>query len=306
MDHQRSGKKGGNGLLVASGIVFVVLSGVLLEDAYIRRLMKDLAADSAGVGVSVLTVAWWCLAAWLAATLLGRMSHRFLFPFDDQPKRRKILSDLLSGLIYLGAFFGILQYAFHKPLTGLLATSGILALVLGLALQSTLADLFSGIALDIEGPFRAGDWITVDGTNEGQVIEINWRATRLRDRIGDITIIPNSQIAKSRLTNHCLPEKAHSSSIGVDFEAESSMVEVEEALISAALKAKYVLSDPPPEVTVEGIRGRTASYCVSFYVGDFPNIPLAQSNVRKQVLASVSNADPHLVLPQTEVLVVQK
>ena len=80
-----------------------------------------------------------------------------------------------------------------QPIEGLLATSGIVALVLGLALQSTLADLFSGIALNIEDPFGAGDRITVDGGNEGQAIEINWRATRIRNRSGDTTVIPNSQ-----------------------------------------------------------------------------------------------------------------
>jgi hypothetical protein len=120
-------------------IVLVVLSAVLLEDSYVRRLLKEAMADSSGVANGVPTVAWWCLAAWLAATLLSRASHRYLFPRDDQPKRRKILSDMACGLIYLGAGFGILQFAFHQPMTGLLATSGIVALVIGLAMQSRLA-----------------------------------------------------------------------------------------------------------------------------------------------------------------------
>ena len=92
--------------------------------------------------------------------------------------------------------------------------------MLGLALQSTLADLFSGIAINIEDPFRAGDWKSVDGTNEGQVVEINWRATWIRDRNGDTLVIPNSQIAKSRMTNHSLPERAHPTNIGIDIEAD--------------------------------------------------------------------------------------
>jgi len=142
-------------------------------------------ADSNGAGIDALTVAGWCLSAWLAPTLLSRASHRFLFPRDNEPRRRKILSDLASGLIYLAALFGILQFAFHQPVTGLLATSGIVALVLGLALRSALADLFSGIALNIETPFRAGDWISVDGTNDAQVIEISWRATQIRERTLD-------------------------------------------------------------------------------------------------------------------------
>ncbi len=190
-----------------------------------------------------------------------------------------------------------------QSIEGLLATSGIVALVLGLALQSTLADLFSGIALDIEDPFGADDWITVDGGNEGQVIEINWRATRLRDRNGDTMAIPNSQMAKSRVTNHSLPERVHPSSISIDIAAESSVDTVGNVLISAVLNAKHVLSNPPPEVTVQAIRGPSASYCVSFYVADFADIPSAQSDVLKQVLSCASNAELRLSRPQTEVII---
>lgn len=82
------------------------------------------------------------------------------------------------------------------------------------------------------------DWISVDGGNEGQVIEINWRATRVRDRNGDTMVIPNSQIAKSRVTNHSLPERVHPSSINVDIEAGSSADTVETALVSAGLQRK--------------------------------------------------------------------
>lgn len=285
-------------------IAFTVLTAILLESAYFRRLMKDAGPETADIALGALTITWWCLAAWLAARLLRNVLHRFLFPSNGQLRRREILSDLVSGLIYLGAIFGILKFAFHQPIEGLVATSGIVALVLGLALQSTLADLFSGIALNIEGPFRAGDWITVDGANEGQVIEINWRATRLRDRSGDITIIPNSRIAKSCVTNHCLPEKLHPGSINIDFEAELSADTVTEALISAVLKASHVLRKPPPEVTVQRIRGRTVSYSVSFYVADFADIPSARSDALKQALSCLSSVGlglpaPHVPGPRT-------
>lgn len=293
-------------MLAIGATALVALTGLLFEGGNVRRLIEDVVPGSGDVVLGALTAAWWCLAAWLAATLLRQVLHRFVFPYDGQPRRRQILSDLVAGLIYLAAVFGILKFSFHQPIAGLLATSGVVAVVLGLALQSTLADLFSGIALNIESPFRAGDWITVEGTSEGQVIEINWRATRMRDRSGDITIIPNSQMAKSRVTNHCLPEKIHPSSITVDFDVECPADKVAEALVAAVLDAMHVLSDPPPEVTVEGIRERAASYCVSFYVADFADIPLAQSDALKRVLSCVSSAGLRLARPRTEVVVVQE
>ena len=62
------------------------------------------------------------------------------------------------------------------PVSAVLATSGVLAIVLGLAMQNTLADVFSGLAINIEQPFGAGDWITLADHVQGQIIEINWRA----------------------------------------------------------------------------------------------------------------------------------
>ncbi|WP_434666947.1 mechanosensitive ion channel [Paraburkholderia sp. A3BS-1L] len=294
MDNRRiAGKR------VFGGVAFITLTAILVGGNYFRRLMTDAGAATADVALSGATIAWWCLAAWLAAALLRYVLHRFLFPSDGQLKRREILSDLVSGLIYLGALFGILKFAFHQPVVGLVATSGIVAVVLGLALQSTLADLFSGIALNIEGPFRAGDWITVDGASEGEVIEINWRATRLRDRSGDITIIPNSSIAKSCVTNHCLPRRPHPASISIDFDAQSSADTVTEVLIAAVLKGSHVLRDPPPEVTVQRIRGRTVSYSVTFYVVNFAEIPSAQSAALKQALSGISSSRLRLSSPRT-------
>jgi small-conductance mechanosensitive channel len=303
MGHLRLNQSKAGGVLVVVAMTLGVLTGVLVAHTYVSKLLERVVPGSANIVIAVLVIAWWYLAAFLAARLIRHVSPRFLFPFDRQPRRRKILSDLVAGLIYLGAVFGVLKFAFHQPIEGLLATSGVVAVVLGLALQSTLADLFSGIAINIEDPFRAGDWISVDGTNEGQVVEINWRATRMRDRNGDTLVIPNSQIAKSRVTNHSLPERAHPSSISIDIEAEQPADEVGKILISAALDAKHVLRAPSPDVTVQAIRSRTASYCVSFYVADYADIPTAQAESLKQVLSRVANASLRLARPQTEFIV---
>jgi hypothetical protein len=68
--------------------------------------------------------------------------------------------------------------------------------------QTTLADVFSDLAINIEHPFAAGDWITMNDNVEGQIIEIDWRATRIRTFANDMVVIPNSVIAKAIVTNH--------------------------------------------------------------------------------------------------------
>ena len=73
----------------------------------------------------------------------------------------------------------------------LLTTSAVGAVVVGFALQDTLGNLFAGLAIQIEKPFRVGHWMQV-GEREGQVQEITWRATKLRTKAGQFLIVPNS------------------------------------------------------------------------------------------------------------------
>ena len=91
----------------------------------------------------------------------------------------------------------------------LIATSGVFAIILGLALQSTLNDVFSGIALNLGRPYAIGDWIVLSDGIEGRVVETNWRATHLLNGTNDLVILPNSDLAKVRLTNMSNPDRSH-------------------------------------------------------------------------------------------------
>src|SRR5262249_25232299 len=108
------------------------------------------------VGV-VLEIAWWLWAAWLVVSVL-----RSVLVFERRPRESKLLQDVLAGVTYLAAFFGIIAYVFNLPIQGLLATSGAIAIIIGLALQSSLGDVFSGLVLSLSRPYRPDDWIRLD------------------------------------------------------------------------------------------------------------------------------------------------
>jgi small-conductance mechanosensitive channel len=154
-------------------------------------------------------IAWWILGAWLLKSLLDLILTRTIFPNNGEPHARRLFADLAAALIYLLAFVGILDTAFKQQISALLATSGVLAIVIGFALQSTLGDVLSGLAINIERPFGAGDWISIAGQASGQVIEINWRATRVRTVSNDTVMIPNSVASKAIVTNHSHPGGHH-------------------------------------------------------------------------------------------------
>ena len=76
-----------------------------------------------------LQVAWWLWAAWFLVSCL-----RAFVIVEHRPREGKLLQDLLASLIYLAAVFAIIAYVFDFPIQGLLATSGVVAIMLGLAL----------------------------------------------------------------------------------------------------------------------------------------------------------------------------
>ena len=77
-------------------------------------------------------------------------------------------------------------------------------MILGLALQDTLGNLFAGLAIQIEKPFRVGHWVTIGG-KDGLVSEITWRATKIRTKAGNFVIVPNSALARDTITNYSEP-----------------------------------------------------------------------------------------------------
>src|SRR4029077_4541191 len=152
----------------------------------------------------ILKIAWWLWAAWFLVALIDRF-----VVVERRPREGKLVRDLLTALIYLAAVFAIIAYVFNLPVQGLLATSGAIAIILGLALQSTLNDVFSGLVLNFSRPFRPGDQINIDGSTEGQIVEMNWRGRPFPPERRDLAILPNSTIAKSKIVNLDFPSGIH-------------------------------------------------------------------------------------------------
>src|SRR5215470_4553909 len=197
---------------------------------------------------AILKIAWWVLAGWF---LVGVM--RAVIVFQRSPREAKLVQDLLAGVIYLAALFAIVSYVFDLPIQGLLATSGVVAIILGLALQSTLGDVFSGIVLSFSRPYRPGDWISLEGGTDGRVIEMNWRATHVLTGRRDLAIVPNSTIAKSKIVNVSSPSGIHGVTITVQIDAKTPPATATEILDHAILNCRLIVATPAPSVTIKSI-----------------------------------------------------
>jgi small-conductance mechanosensitive channel/CRP-like cAMP-binding protein len=124
--------------------------------------------------------------------------------FDVLFRKRKgreapaLLRFLVSIIVYPALLMIIFSLVLERDITGVLATSAVVSVVIGLALQDTLGNFFAGISLHIEQPYHIGDWIRVDDM-QGKVTEVTWRKTNIRTNNNTIIILPNNKVARDPL-----------------------------------------------------------------------------------------------------------
>lgn len=188
------------GMRVICWPILLVSLGTLVLD-YSAQNMPDAVTDTF---VIIFDTLWWLIPARLLVISL----ERFLWvPIEERSGRRipNVVRLFASGSVYLLAIFGVVAFVFDQKLTSLLATSGLLAMIIGLAIQANIANIFSGIVLNIERPFKVGDWVMVDEMI-GQVTDITWRTMRLMTRDGYHVSIPNGQVSEALIQNYSTGE----------------------------------------------------------------------------------------------------
>jgi len=237
----------------------------------------DLPAGLAGVWLRALAVIWWLIAARLVVNLTLLARGR-----DPQTRDARLFSELIAATAYLAAVLVVLNSVLNLPVAGLLATSGVIAIVLGLALQNTLADVFSGIAVGLEKPFHAGDRVSL-GENEGVIVGINWRSIRIQTDSEDQVTIPNSIVARGQIINRSVPTRRRATTVEITLPADIPSERVLELMRQATLLCPDVLAEPAPLFTLRRSGLTSATYVATFFIADSPALLRARSNVLRQI-----------------------
>jgi small-conductance mechanosensitive channel len=137
-----------------------------------------------------------------------------------------LLSNLAKiAVLVLGTL--ILLQTVGVQITPIVTTLGIGGLAVGLALQDTLANLFSGFYLIISEQVRTGDYVKLDDGNQGYVTDITWRNTTIKEISNNVIIVPNSKLASATFTNYHLPGKeiTLTMNVGVSYNSDLELVE---------------------------------------------------------------------------------
>jgi len=240
-------------LLTAPGLTFIGVEGIV---GSIER-----AVAAAGLTCT----------AFLVNGLVRVVLWDGLLSDHGQRKVPVIVTEGVGIGIYLTAILLIMHYIYNEPVGGLLATSGVAALALGFAAQSTLKEVFSGVALNATQALRIGDFVEIGGVY-GQVYEINWRSVAIENpHTGSLYIFPNSGVAEQTILNFSEPTGRFKYFVHFTVEISAPPELVIRAIAEELEHSRFVRREPKPDFnmlgyTKEGIEIRIRY----FFDGDDP------------------------------------
>lgn len=207
----------------------------------------------------------------LSTAVVVAFVNRYLWDYYYEKRRQTVIPRLLRDTVALGLFLIALLlvlsigYQAQSQLKGLLAGSGIAAIILGFAAQNLLSGILAGMSLQIGPPYRLGDWLKV-GDHFGEVVEINWGSTRLRTNDGINLELPNNEIIKQTIINLHYPSPLHAMRIIVGADYNIPPNRVKDALMRAATQATGVVPEPPPKIFLKDFADSAINYEIKFWM----------------------------------------
>lgn len=216
-------------------------------------------------------------AAWLVGALaLGALVDIFVWDFlvarALEGRVPGVLKALGGILIFLITVVCIVGLVFERSVTGFLAGLGAAGFALGLALRHLFADVFTGLAINLDRTFLIGDWIEVDeesGSTAGRIEEIGWRSTHLQMEDQKTVVIPNSYLGIHRITNISRPTLAtrFQTEVTLDFSVPVNRAKrVLQASLHSVCDQPGFFHEKEPEVLAGEMTERGLNYILRYWI----------------------------------------
>ena len=162
----------------------------------------------------------------------------------------------------------LLKEIMNINVTSLIATTTVLTATIGLAFQSTLANMLAGLTIHLEKPLKQGDWISAGG-HEGHVQDITLRSTRIMTIERNEVFIPNSKVLSEAVVNYSLPDTTTVRKLVVGVSYGSSPNTVKNAVVEVLAAVPGVRKSPLPLVRVISYGDFSVHYELRYPVSEF-------------------------------------
>ena len=188
------------------------------------------------------------LVLWAYATI--RLGGRIIIASNNAPTDREItpiFKNVLTFFVIVGGFF-LLLGIWNVNVTPLLASAGIIGIIIGIAAQDSLGNFFSGISLYLDKTYKLGDMVQLESGERGTVIDMSIRSTTILTRDNIAITVPNSELNSKQVINESSPVRRRRIRLDVGVAYGSNLQQVKEALLKIAEEEDLILETPDPVV----------------------------------------------------------
>ncbi len=268
------------GFVVFGLILFGVLRKYLIRARLTNASLLAIFATAIYSGIAFTAfqgmpggTSWWIHRAYAAVLVFAaiRFLDRLLIvpvlTRGGKMPLQRFIHQIITIVVGLFAILGFGAYAFGWDIKTFLAGSAVVSIVLGLALQETLGNFFSGLVMQASSPFAIGDWIICAGV-EGRVVDMTWRAVTIHTLEDNWVIVPNGTVAKEQIVNYNTPTTATARIVTVGLEYDLPPGDAIAVLKSAALETHGVSSKPEPFIFLEDFADSAVVYKIKFWINE--------------------------------------
>jgi small-conductance mechanosensitive channel/CRP-like cAMP-binding protein len=248
-------------------------------------------------GISIIQIA----RAFVVRVVLARLR---LFPPRILVDVIVIFTSLVWGLYILYDDLGV-------DLASIITTSAVITVVLGFALQDTLGNILGGLALQLDQTVRIGEWIELNDSTVGKVVEIRWRQTSIETRDWETVVIPNSVLMKNRFTviGRRLGQPIQQRQwIPFNVASKYPPALVIETVNDAIRRADipHVARNPQPTCLLVDMAESTPGFSVAYWLTDLGALNPTNSDMRVHIVSALQRAGIPVALPSQSIFLSQE
>jgi len=279
-------------LVLPLGVLFILLT----------RLLE---IERGSVSVRLVETALWVGLLYAVLLVFNVLVFENAAKESWRSRAPKLFQDLIRLLLVVIGAAIVLSVVWRQDLGGLVAALGVGSIVLGLALQETLGNLMSGIALFFERPFSVGDFIAVSD-KRGRVVQVSWRSVHLRTVENNLLVLPNSALARETITNYSQPTEQQMLRLSFSFGLDAPPNVVKAMLVEVAADIPQIMTIPEPFAVACEVLEDRIRYEARLSIESGSVLPQVTDSYTSAVWYAARRAGVALPLPHTVELQVHK
>lgn len=281
---------------------FFLLSGLFFAFLFLEQMQGQSVWIEKSLPYVGLATLIWGMVVFVKTIRLSILQYLFLGSMRAGVP--VLIVNIVSLSVSIGFALWTANHIFRIELGPLVATSAAFSIILGLALQDTLGNLFAGISFQLDKTFEIGDWLEVtQGVNriQGQVKEISWRGTLLIGWNDEKITIPNRVLASSLISNFTLDNQPILRVQKFTIDAKYSKALIKKTLESATRKVADVKPWPEPFVLISDANQAGVTYKLCYYIDNFGSQNTVLTHVLDECLEALHQQKIEVASQKVEV-----